>query len=104
MLIDTSHQVCFHTQICEMENVRKCIEEALESLNIRRESRKIILKEEQERAVKVLISGNDVLAILPTGFGKSMIYKIFTLASQKMRSAKTSPYCKVHESIAHGSA
>ena len=43
-----------------MENVKKCIEEALDSLNIRRESRKIILKEEQEGAVKELISGNDV--------------------------------------------
>ena len=45
--------VCF-------QNAKKCIEEALDSLNIRRESGKIILKEEQERAVKELISGNDV--------------------------------------------
>ena len=43
-----------------MENAKKCIEEALDSLNIRRESGKIILKEKQERAVKELISGNDV--------------------------------------------
>ena len=41
-----------------MENV--CIEEALDSLNIRWESRKNIQKEEQERAVKELISGNNV--------------------------------------------
>ena len=53
-------KVCFHTQICKVENAKKCIEEALESLNIRTESGKIILKEEQERAVKELISGNDV--------------------------------------------
>ena len=53
-------KVCFHTQICKMDNAKKCIEEALDSLNIRRESGKIILKEEQERAVKELISGNDV--------------------------------------------
>ena len=32
-----------------MENAKKCIEEALDSLNIRGERRKIILKEEQER-------------------------------------------------------
>ena len=82
-------KVCIHTQIFKMANVNKCIQEAADSLNIRRENRKIILKEEQERAVKELISGNDVLAILPTGFGKSMVYTIFTLASQKMRSAKT---------------
>ena len=43
-----------------MENVKKCTEEALDSLNIRRESRRIIQKEEQERAVKELISGNDL--------------------------------------------
>ena len=52
---------CFHTQICKMENV--CIEEALDSLNIRRETRKNIQKEEQERAVKELISGNDVSSL-----------------------------------------
>ena len=46
-------KVCF-------QNAKKCIEEALDSLNIRRESGKIILKEEQERAVKELISGNYV--------------------------------------------
>ena len=36
----------------QTENAEKCIEEALDSLNIRRESRKIILKEKQERAVR----------------------------------------------------
>ena len=69
-----------------MENAKEGIEKALESLNIRSESRKIILKEEQEKAVIELLSGNDVLAILPTGFGKSMIYTIFALASQNMTS------------------
>lgn len=75
-----------------MENGKICIEEALDSLNIHRESRKIILKEEQERAVKELISGNDVLAILPTGFGKSMVYRPLHdlyLGEPKMRSLKT---------------
>ena len=36
------------------------IKAALDSLKFRRESRKIIPKEEQEGAVKELISGNDV--------------------------------------------
>ena len=36
-----------------MENAKKCIEEALDILNIRRESMTLILKElEQERAIK----------------------------------------------------
>ena len=39
-------------------------------LNIQREKKEIILKEEQEKAVVELLSGKDVLAILPTGFGK----------------------------------
>ena len=38
----------------------ECIEEALDFLNIHLESRKNIQKEEQERAVKELTSGNDV--------------------------------------------
>ena len=32
------------------------------------------LKTEQEQAVKELYSGRDVLAVLPTGFGKSGIF------------------------------
>ena len=35
------------------------------------------LKKEQEQAVKELQNGNDVLAVLPTGFGKSRIFKAF---------------------------
>ena len=46
-----------------MENAKKCIEKALDSLNIRWESRKNIQKEEYERAVKELISGNDVSSL-----------------------------------------
>ena len=39
-----------------MKNAKKCIKEALDSLNICRENRKIIPKEAQERAIKQLIS------------------------------------------------
>jgi len=38
------------------EIAKKCIEEAFDSLNIRRESMKLILNEDQERAIKELIS------------------------------------------------
>ena len=34
------------------------------------------LKEEQKLAVKALLSGRDVMAVLPTGFGKSIMYYI----------------------------
>jgi len=39
-----------------MENAKRCIEEALYSLNIRRESMKLILTKEQERAIEELLS------------------------------------------------
>ena len=46
-----------------MESAKKCMEEALDFLNIRLESRKNLQKEEQERAVKELISGNDMSSL-----------------------------------------
>jgi superfamily II DNA or RNA helicase len=39
---------------------------------------KFDLKPEQKQAVDDLLSGKDVLAILPTGFGKSLIFQTFT--------------------------
>ena len=39
-------------------------------LNMNRERQKIILKREQETAVKNVLAGRNVIAILPTGFGK----------------------------------
>ena len=47
------------------------IDKALERLNVHREKQKIILKRKQETAVKELLAGRDVMAIVPTGFGKS---------------------------------
>ena len=40
----------------------------------------IVLKDEQLSAVNSLLEGNDVLAILPTGFGKSVIFRVFVEA------------------------
>ena len=42
--------------------------------------RTVNLKTEQKRAVKSLLSGRDVLAVLPTGYGKSMIFQVFAVA------------------------
>ena len=52
-------------------SIERSIVAALDHLNVSREKQKIILKEEQEMAVKELLDGKDVMAILPTGFGKS---------------------------------
>ena len=47
------------------------INKALEHRYVSREKQKIILKRVQETAVKQLLAGRVVMAILPTGFGKS---------------------------------
>ena len=53
------------------DSVELSIDKALERLYVSREKQKIILKREQETAVKQLLAGRVVMAILPTGFGKS---------------------------------
>ena len=40
----------------------------------------IVLKAEQEKALYCLLEGNNVLAVLLTGFGKSMIFRMFSVA------------------------
>ena len=58
------------------------LEKALEKLNILRHSeRELILKKEQQIAVENLLSGRDVLAVLRTGFGKSIILRYISLQS-----------------------
>lgn len=37
------------------------------------------LKAEQKQAVVGLVNGKDVMAILPKGFGKSLMLELFTL-------------------------
>ena len=59
------------------------------SLNILREGREIVMKEEQETATINLLRGQDVMAILPTWFGKSMIFTVFPLAIQELSSTRT---------------
>ncbi len=49
-----------------------------ERLRVESVLKELNLKDEQLLAVKQLIKGNDVLAVLPTGFGKSRIYQAFT--------------------------
>ena len=39
-----------------------------------------VLKEEHKLAVEALLSGKDVMAVLPTAFGKSIIYQSFSMA------------------------
>jgi len=43
------------------------------------------LKKEQETAVKLkgLLMGRDVLAVLPTGYGKSFIFQTYVMAGKQ---------------------
>ena len=52
---------------------------ALADLNVVARS-EFKLKPEQEVAVISLLVGKDVLAVLPTGYGKSLIYQMFVCA------------------------
>ena len=38
------------------------------------------LEPEKKQAVEALLAGQNVVAILPTGFGKSLIYQMFCMA------------------------
>lgn len=43
-----------------------------------------VLKDEQRAALKEFVGGKDVIALLPTGFGKSLIYQIAPLVVKEM--------------------
>ena len=49
---------------------------------------KYVLKEEQHQAVLGLLVQKDVVAVVPTGFGKSLIEQLFAAVKLK-RSEKT---------------
>ena len=60
------------------EKINKCIEKSLNYLPAI--GRPIVLKCEQRISIQHLLLAKDVIAILPTGFGKSMIFTVYTLA------------------------
>ena len=41
----------------------------------------IVLKDEELSAVNSLLEGNDIIAILSTGFGKSVVFRVFVEAN-----------------------
>ena len=62
------------------------------SLSIKRAINEVItelqsitaIKQEQETALAEFLDGKDVLAVLPTGFGKSLIYQLAPLVTKKI--------------------
>lgn len=57
-----------------------CLRKALNFLAERGFSRE--LRQEQKSSIKQLLSGGYVLAVLPTGFGKSMIFQLLALMKE----------------------
>ena len=55
------------------------VESALRDVNFS-SGRETVLKPEQESAVRALLADRDVLAVLRTGYGKSLIYQMFVRA------------------------
>ena len=51
--------------------------------------RNIILKDEQVTALSDFVNSKDVMAVLPTRFGKSMIYQLAPLLRKAMALAST---------------
>ena len=48
------------------------------------------LKKEQESAVKSLLLNRDVLAVLPTGYRKSLVFQCYVAAREVLENAKVS--------------
>ena len=46
------------------------------------------LKPEQEECLLNILNGGDVVALLPTGFGKSLIYQLLPIVSEKLGRPK----------------
>ena len=46
-----------------------------------------VLKSEQKAAVESLLKGRDVFGVLPTGFGKSLIFQLFVLAKNRVSNS-----------------
>ena len=63
------------------------LSKALADLNVAA-TREFTLKPEQEVAVRALLHGKNVLAVLPTGYGKSMIYQMFVRAKDYQMNGK----------------
>ena len=61
----------------------RCVDAAIESVLEDIDST-FILKEEQRNAIKAFVDRKDVFAVLPTGFGKSLIYQLAPMVTKKM--------------------
>ena len=70
--------------------LHEIIEKAVEDLNCRRGNVQLFLKEEQRKCLFSLLGGRDVLAVLPTGFGKSLIFTLFVISMELKKNSPSS--------------
>ena len=68
------------------QNIKEALTGASSILNISRENREVVLKPKQEKAIYSFLHRRDVMEILSTGFGKSMI---FAKVNEEISSSKT---------------
>ena len=68
-----------HSRI--MADLKEAVRKGLLFLDFK--GKMIILKAEQENALYSLLEGNNVSAVLPTGFGKAMIFTRFSVAARE---------------------
>ena len=73
----------------ENQNIKEALTGASSILNIWQENRAIVLKPKQEMAIYSLLQRRDVMEILSTTFGKSMISTVFAMAKEEISSSKT---------------
>ena len=69
------------------ENFDSALEKALQCLSHFGMSHE--LRTEQTKAIRTLVSRGDVLAVLPTGFGKSLIFQVLVRVKEIL-TGKTS--------------
>ena len=93
---DMKNLTLVHKRHPEIRNTRNKIKNMAESVgafefylqetlkDLSENGKQIDLKPEQGTAMKSLVHGQDVLAILPSGFGKSAIYQIRVRVKEKM--------------------
>ena len=59
------------------------------SLELEDKGRKITLKDEKGKAVNQLYGKKDLVAVLPTGFGKSLTFQLLVLLENRNRKGHT---------------
>ena len=79
-----------HLSMIERDREAKFVQILKEILlELEDKGRKITLKDEQRKAVKQLYGKKDLVAVLPTGFGKSLIFQLLVLLENRNRNGHT---------------